>query len=121
MRDPNDNLDRIYKSYKTKPEELRKAYDSFNAYTEKTYQAFKEIMEEHPDIGKAAMVITARNQASHIVSLARDESKNYKETLYSITALICPMFQMLYDRLVSETIEAEMSGLSDEGEETDGR
>ena len=119
MRDPNDNLDRIYKSYKTQPEDLRKTYDNFNAYTEKTYKAFKEIMEEHPDIGKATMVITARNQASHIISLARDESKSYKEILYGITAVICPMFQMLYDRLVSETIEAEMADLC-KGEETDG-
>ena len=116
MRLPDDNLDKVYDAFKDQPEALRRLYDSFNDATEKTYRAFKEIMEDHSYIGKATMVITARNQASHIISLARDESKSYKEILYGITAAISPMFQMLYDRLVAEAIESELSAGCMEGE-----
>ena len=119
MRDPNDNLDRIYEAFKSQSEDLRKIFEDFNTWTEKTYQAFKEIMEDHPDIGRAAMVIMARNQASHIISQVRN-GKSRREVFRNVTALISPMFQMMYDRLVSETIESEMADLCKEGEGTDG-
>jgi hypothetical protein len=117
MRDPNDNLDSVYQAFKDQSEDLRQLFEDFNAWTEKTYQAFKEIMEEHPDIGRAAMVIMARNQASHIISIVRN-GKTRGEVFRNVTAMISPMFQMMYDRLVSETIESEMSGSGEEGEET---
>ncbi len=116
MRDPNDNLDRIYANYSRQPEELRKTFNNFNSYTEKTYSAFKEIIGEHPNMsGKSAMVIMARNQASHLITMARDPEKSYNEILYGITAVICPMFQMMYDRFTRETIEHMMAeeGVSD--------
>ena len=119
MRDPDDNLDRIYEAFKDQSEDLRKIFEDFNSRTERTYQAFKEIMEDHPAIGRASMVIMARNQASHIISLVR-KGESYKEIFQNVTAIICPMFQMMYDRLVSETIEAEMADLCKEGEGTDG-
>ena len=119
MRDPDDNLDRVYEAFKSQSEDLRKIFENFNAWTEKTYQAFKELMEEHPAIGRAAMVIMARNQASHIISLVR-KGESHREVFRNITAMISPMFQMMYDRLVSETIELEMADLSKEGEGTDG-
>ena len=119
MRDPDDNLDRVYEAFKARSEDLRQIFENFNAWTEKTYQAFKELMEEHPDIGRAAMVIMARNQASHIISQVRN-GKSHREVFRNITALISPMFQMMYDRLVSETIESEMADLSKEREGTDG-
>ena len=116
MRDPNDNLDRIYENYMAQPDGLRQTFENFNERTERTYQAFKEIMAEHPDMGKAAMVIMAGNQASHIIAVARDKGKNYAEVLSEIIVMISPMFQVMYDRLVSETIESEMAG-SPSGEE----
>ena len=117
MRDSNDNLDRIYEAFKSQSEDLRKTYEEFNAQTERSYQAFKKIMEDYPDIGRTSMVIMARNLAHNLISVARDKSKSHGEIFRSITAMICPMFQMMYDRLVSETIEAEMSDLCKEGEE----
>jgi len=120
MKDPNDNLDRIYANYSRQPEELKKTFNNFNSYTEKTYKAFKEIIEEHPNIsGKSAMVIMARNQASHLITMARDPEKNYKEILYGITAVICPMFQMMYDKYTEETIEKMLSGELDTENETE--
>lgn len=115
MSDSNDNLDRVYEAFRSQSEDLRKIFGDFNTRTESTYKAFKEIMEEHPNIGRASMVIMARNQASHIISLVR-KGENYGEIFRSITAIISPMFQMMYDRLVSETIEAEMANLCKEGE-----
>lgn len=109
MRKSNDNMDRLYERYMAEPGEMHKAFENFNECTERTYQAFKEVMEEHPDMGKAAMVIMARNQASHLIAMARNKDKSYADVLSKITVVISPLFQVMYDRLVAETIE-DMEG-----------
>ena len=48
MRGPNDNMDRLYERCMAEPGEMHKAFENFNECTEKTYQAFKEIMEVRP-------------------------------------------------------------------------
>ena len=105
MRERNDNMDRLYERCMAEPGEMHKAFENFNECTEKTYQAFKEIMEEHPNMGKAAMVIMAGNQASHLIAIARNKDKSYAEVLSEIIVMISPLFQVMYDRLVAETIE----------------
>lgn len=47
----------------------------------------------------------ARNQASHLIAIARNKDKSYAEVLSEIIVMISPLFQMMYDRLVAETIE----------------
>jgi hypothetical protein len=116
MRHPDDNLDKMYDAFKGQPDALRRLYDSFNDATEKTYSAFKEIMEDHSYMGKASMIIMARNQATHILRAVMEHKGDYQGAVNEVTAAISPMFQMLYDRLVAETIEAELSAGCMEGE-----
>lgn len=122
MRHPDDNIDQRYALYQKKPGSINAAIQNFNRITEKSYTTFKEIMEDHADIGKAAIVIIARNYASHLVELACDESKTRAQRVNDIAGAIAPMYELMYDRLTKETIEQmvnsiEMKDVS--GEESD--
>ena len=103
--DKNDNINERYKAFEKKPGAMKCALDNFNRITEKRYAAFREIIEDHSDIGKASIVIMARNQASHLLKLASDESIPKADRINEIAGIIAPMFEMFYDRLTRETIE----------------
>ena len=108
-----DNINDRYKTFEEKPGSIKSALENFNRFTERTYAAFREIVQEHSDIGKAAIVIMAMNQASHLLKLANDESKPKDGRIMEILAIIAPMFEMFYERLTRETIEGlegEMEG-----------
>ena len=110
---PKDNINERYKAFEKKPGSMKKALAYFYNVTEDSYDAFREVVQNHTDIGKAAIVIMARNQASHLLKLANDESKPKGDRLRDISAIIAPMFELFYDRLTRETIE----GLEGEFEE----
>ena len=103
--DKNDNINERYEAYEKKPGSMKCALGNFNRITEKKYAAFREIIEDHSDIGKASIVIMARNQASHLLKLANDESIPKADRINEIAGIIAPMFEMFYDRLTRETIE----------------
>lgn len=103
--DKKDNINERYEAYEKKPGSMKCALGNFNRITEKTYAAFREIIEDHSDIGKASIVIMARNQASHLLKLANDESIPKADRINEIAEVIAPMFEMFYDRLTRETIE----------------
>ncbi len=113
--DKNDNINERYEAYEKKPGSMKCALGNFNRITEKKYAAFREIIEDHSDIGKASIVIMASNLASHIVKAANDESKPKARRIYEIAGIIAPMYEMFYDRLTRETIE-EMEGEMEEDE-----
>lgn len=100
-----DNINDRYKTFAERPGSIKSALGNFNRLTERTYAAFREIVETHSDIGKAAIVIMAHNQASHLLKLANDESKPKDGRIMKISAIIAPMYEMFYDRLTRETIE----------------
>lgn len=100
-----DNIDTRYKFFKEKPEALKRALVSSRQITENTYSTFCNIVQEHSDIGKAAIVIMAMNYASHIFKNACDESKDKKLRIKEITEAIAPMYELMYDRLTRETID----------------
>jgi len=100
-----DNINERYKSFEKRPGSLKNALSNFNRITEETYAAFREIIVDHSDIGKASIVIMARNQASHLLKLANDESIPKADRINEIADVIAPMFEMFYDRLIRETIE----------------
>ena len=103
--DKNDNINERYEAYEKKPGSMKCALGNFNRITEKKYAAIREIIEDHSDIGKASIVIMARNQASHLLKLASDESIPKADRINEIAGIIAPMFEMFYDRLTRETIE----------------
>ena len=105
MRHPDDNIDKRYALYQKKPGSINAAIQNFNRITEKSYTTFKEIMEDHADIGKAAIVMMASNQAAHLISIGCDEDRPRSERIHEISAIIAPMFELMYDRLTRETIE----------------
>ena len=100
-----DNIDARYKLYKEKPDALKRALVSSHRVTEETYSTFCEVLQEHSDIGKAAIVIMAMNYASHILKNACDESKDKSLRIREIAGAIAPMYELLYNRLTRETIE----------------
>ena len=108
-----DNINDRYKAYEKKPGSMKSALGNFNRITEQTYAVFREVVEDHADIGKASIVIMASNLASHIVKTANDETKPKVSRIYEIAGIIAPMYEMFYDRLTRETIE----GLEGEIEE----
>ena len=99
--DKNDNINERYEAYEKKPGSMKCALGNFNRITEKKYAAFREIIEDHSDIGKASIVIMARN----LLKLANDESIPKADRINEIAGIIAPMFEMFYDRLTRETIE----------------
>jgi len=100
-----DNINERYKVYVKKPGSMKRSLENFNKITEKNYSVFREVVEDHSDIGKAAIVIMATNLASHIMKAANDESKPKARRIYEIAGIIAPMYEMFYDRLTRETIE----------------
>lgn len=110
-----DNIDARYKLYKEKPDALKRAFVSFHRLTEETYSTFCEVLQEHSDIGKAAIVIMAMNYASHIFKNACNESKEKKLRIKEITDAIVPLYELMYDRLTRETID-ELENISISGE-----
>jgi hypothetical protein len=105
MSEREDNIERRYMALKSKPGAVEKALGGFHRMTERTYKAFHEIIQEHADIGKAAIVIMASNQAAHLISIGCDEDRPRSERIHEISAIIAPMFELMYDRLTRETIE----------------
>ncbi len=105
MFEKEDNIERRYKALMSKPGTLERVLSGFHSMTERTYKAFHELVQEHADIGKAAIVIMASNQASHLLEIARDEDKPRKDRVREISAIIAPMFELMYERLTRETIE----------------
>ena len=102
---PNDNINERYEAYEKKPGSMKCALGNFNRITEKTYAVFRDVVNDHSDIGKASIVIMARNQASHLLKLANDESIPKAHRINEIAEVIAPMFEVFYDRLTRETIE----------------
>lgn len=103
--DKKDNINERYEAYEKKPGSMKCALGNFNKITEKTYATFRKNIEDHSDIGKASIVIMARNQASHLLKLANDECIPKDRRIHEIAEIIAPMFEMFYDRLTRETIE----------------
>ena len=110
----SDNIDARYKPYKDNPSALKKALLNLHNKTENTYSVFREVIQEHPDIGKAAIVIMATNFASHLMKIACDNSKHEVGRICEISNAIAPMYELLYDRLTRETIETLEDEFEDE-------
>lgn len=116
MRHPKDNIDQRYDILRQDPENLNYTLKKFNETTERTYSAFKEIIEDHDGIGKAILPIMAMNQASHILKVAEDDTLTKEEKKFRIHVIIAPMFSMLYDRLTKESLD-NLADLLAEGSE----
>ena len=112
----SDNIDARYKSFKNNPNALKKALLDFHNKTENTYSMFREIIQEHSDIGKASIVVMAMNYASHLMKMACDESKPKNLRISEITNVIAPMYELLYDRLTRESVENLEMELEGEGQ-----
>ena len=102
MNLPKDNLDSTYESFKKHPDDLSLTLDKFNTYTERTYEVFRDIVSKHEYMGEAAIVIMARNLATHLIDMARDQKSSYQQIVANIVSAIAPMFQMMYDRYTEE-------------------
>ena len=111
-----DNIDSRYKLYEENPSALKKALLDIHNKTENTYSAFREIIQEHADIGKASIVIMAANHASHLVKIACNEDKSNAQRTNDILNAIAPMYELLYDRLTRETFENLEMELEGEGQ-----
>ena len=119
MRHPNDNIDKCYQKLAARPDSITFNLKKFNEVTEKTYAAFKDIVQDHADIGKAAILIMAMNQASHIMKIADDPQRTHEQKKFDIHAIIAPMFLMMYDRYTKEQLEKMVSILDGEDEEAE--
>lgn len=100
-----DNISSRYQALKQKPGAIENALSKFHIRTEETYKAFSEIVEEHSDIGKAAIIMMAVNNATHLVRISRDEDWDDNTIVTEIATMIAPMYELLYDKLVRETID----------------
>jgi hypothetical protein len=107
MRNPNDNIDQRYAEFAREKGQsgIVAALTRINDYTEDSYDAFKEVVDDHAELGKAAIIMMIRNQASHLHKIATDTNTSKQEHLQKIYAIIAPMFSMLYDRYTEEKIE----------------
>ena len=105
MCKPNDNIAERYAAYQKQPGSMKRALSNFNRITEERFAMFKDVVKDHEDIGKAAIVIMATNYASYLMKLANDETKTPERRVYELAGAIAPMYEMMYDRLTKETIE----------------
>jgi len=111
-----DNIAVRYEAFQKRPGSMNNALRNFSRITEETYESFKSVVEDHADIGKAAIVIMASNFASHLVKLATDESMDKARRIYEVSGAIAPMYEMMYERLTRETIENMIKNVGTEEE-----
>lgn len=104
----NDNLETVYKSFEANPDFIRKSLTTFHTNTERAYAAFKSIVDDHEDMGKAAIIIMARNQATHLMEIAKSDDKN---ALNKVVSILSPMYTMLYDRYTEDSINELVNSL----------
>ena len=113
MSKSTDDIDEIYQRIKNWPGYIENWLKCFREFSEGTYDVFREIVQDHPDIGKAAIIIMAHNQAANLLSRVRDSSRSDDDALNDIVGGLAPMYEMFYDRLTRETIENLDSELKD--------
>jgi len=113
MSKSTDDIDEIYRQIKNWPGYIENWLKCFREFSEGTYGVFREIVQEHPDIGKAAIIIMAHNQAANLLSRVRDSSRSEDDALNDVVGALAPMYEMFYDRLTRETIENLDSELKD--------
>jgi len=104
-----DNIAQRFETYRRHPQLLQESLANFHYNTEKTYNAFKNLMEKHADIGKGAIIIMANNFAAHMFKLANDESIDEYQRRYELAVAISPLYELLYDRLATESIDAMLA------------
>ena len=114
MCKPNDNIAERYAAYQKQPGAMKRALSNFNRITEERFAMFKGVVNDHEDIGKAAIVIMATNYASYLMKLANDETKSPERRVYELAGAIAPMYEMMYDRLTQETINEMANSLANE-------
>ncbi len=105
MSKPADDIDESYQQIKNWPGYIEGWLKTFKEFSEGTYSVFREIVQEHPDIGKAAIIIMAHNQAGNLLTRVRDSSCSDDDALNEVVGALAPMYEMFYDRLIHETIE----------------
>ena len=105
MSKPTDDIDESYRQIKNWPGYIEGWLKTFKTFSEGTYGVFREIVQEHPDIGKAAIIIMAHNQAGNLLTRVRDSSCSDDDALNEVVGALAPMYEMFYDRLIQETIE----------------
>lgn len=101
-----DNIAQRFETYRRHPHLLQESLANFHYNTEKMYNTFKNLMEKHADIGKGAIIIMANNFAAHMFKLANDETLNEHQRRYELAVAISPLYELLYDRLAKESIDA---------------
>lgn len=106
-----DNIEESYQKIVDRPDLIKTTLCKFEEFASRTYDAFKDVISKHTGMGKAAIVIMARNQATHVIDIVRNScidangQQNYKQLVYEITALLAPMYVMMHDRLTKESLE----------------
>ena len=100
-----DDIDESYRQIKNWPGYIEGWLKTFKTFSEGTYGVFRDIVQEHSDIGKAAIIIRAHNQAGNLLTRVRKSSCSDDDALNEIVGALAPMYEMFYDRLIHETIE----------------
>ena len=108
-----DDIDESYRQIKNWPGYIEGWLKTFKTFSEGTYSVFREIIQEHPDIGKATIIIMAHNQAGNLLTRVRDSSCSDDDAFNEVVGALAPMYEMFYDRLIHETIENLDSELED--------
>ncbi len=101
----SDSIYAGYNSFKYMPGALEHVLGEYYKLTENAYATFRDVAVAHSDIGKSAIVFMVRNQATQLLKIACDESKDQSKKVFEIGHVLAPMFEMFYDRLIKETVE----------------
>jgi hypothetical protein len=105
MYNPKDDIEESYDEIKDDREYVEGWLGSFLEVTEGTYGVFRDIMEEHENMGKAAIIVMAQNQAGNLLEKVRDGDMSDEDALMEMIRALAPMYEMFYDRYTQEAIE----------------
>jgi hypothetical protein len=105
MSNSRDDIEESYDEIKGKREYVEGWLDDFYEVAEGTYDVFREIMREHENMGKAAIIIMAHHQAGNLLERVRDGDLSDEDALVEMIRALAPMYEMFYDRYTRETIE----------------
>ena len=105
MSNPRDEIDESYDKIKDDHDYMRDWLGSFHEISEGTYGVFRDLMEEHEHMGKAAILIMAHHQAGNLLERVRDGDMSDDDAMLEMVRALAPMYEMFYDRYTQEAIE----------------
>ena len=105
MSNPKDDLDESYDEIKDDREYVDAWLGNFLEVAEGTYGVFRDLMREHENMGKAAIIVMAHHHAGNLLLRVRDGDLSDEDALLETIRALAPMYEMFYDRYTRERIE----------------